>query len=422
LLSLTAAAVISILVSPLGWPAAALAAAGEDDPNAVPPSAVAPSPPADAPRGAPLGDTEWSRRYVQARASMLAGRFAEAAGQFATLAATGRELSQQILAREQADICDRWARGGLVLLRAADLPAAQARAVASLTDRRSPDELGILYTASVLYGLGTGLTLDFWTKPNAAAAAILPALALGGGAAAVVYFLDRPEELRYGVAQSITSGMWVGFEEGLVWTLWNQARANYYDEWSSRTIATVLWATATGGAILGGTLGTAYGTTPGRASLVGSAALWTGLVVGLLGATAVADSPTADDSFLLLSALGLNGGAVAGVIIGKDVSPSIARVRFLDLGGLAGGIVAGGVYLAASNAHPSRRAMTGALAVGISGGLIAAWQLTGNMEPDHPRGRQEVTPPTFTPSIVPSSSRGATSGIDGVVLGMAGGF
>src|SRR4029077_6218227 len=112
---------------------------------------------------------------------------------------------------------------------------------------------------------------------------------------------------------------------------------------------------------------------------MGSAALWTGLVVGLLGAAAVADSPSADDSFLLLSALGLNGGAVAGVIIGKDVSPSIARVRFIDLGALAGGILTGGIYLAASNGHPSTRGMTGMLALGITGGLVAAWQLTGNM-------------------------------------------
>ncbi|HET6149895.1 MAG TPA: hypothetical protein VFH68_20310 [Polyangia bacterium] len=391
-------------------------------PGAAQPPAAAGG--AAAPAG-PLGDAEWSQRYVQARASMLAGRFAEAAAQFAALVSSGREESQQILAREQADICDRWARGGFVLLRAADLPAAQARAAESLLDRRSVDELGILYTASVLYGLGTGLTLDFWTEPSSAAGAILPALALGGGAAGLVYMLDRPQELRYGVAQSITSGMWIGLEEALAWTLWNQARANYYDEWSGRTVATVLWVTATAGAVLGGTLGTAYGTTPGRASLMGSTALWSGLVVGLLGASAVGDSPTADDSFLLLSALGLNGGAVAGVIIGKDVSPSIARVRFLDLGALTGGILAGGVYLAASNGHPSTRVLTGALAAGITGGLVTAWQLTGNMEPDHPRGRQDAAPPaepTLIPSISPSASRGGASGVDGLVLGVTGAF
>jgi hypothetical protein len=410
--------------------AARSSSAADDDPNAMPAPGAPPPPsaPADgarAPAPAPIGDDEWSRRYVQARASMLAGRFGEAAEQFRSLAAGAREVTQQILAREQADICERWARGGLVLMPAADLPAARARAAGLLEDRRSADELGILYTASVLYGLGTGIALDFWTEPSSAAGGILPALLLGGGAAGLVYALDNPEKLHYGIAQSITSGLWLGLEEGLTWTLWNQARAASADEWSGRTVATTLWASATAGAILGGTLGTAYGTTPGRASLVGSAGLWSALIVGLVGAGAVGASPSADDTYLLMSALGLNAGAVIGAVIGADVSPSIARVRFVDLGALAGGILTGGVYLAISNGHPDRAAMTLTLAAGISGGLVAAWEMTAGMEQDYARGGHGDAPPPASsggvvPSISPSSRAGR--GVDGLVLGVSGGF
>ena len=187
-------------------------------------SAPSPSPSPSADARADEADATWSLRYEQARAEMLAGRFADAAAHFAALAADAPDPARRTLAREQHDICDRWARGGLVLVRSAELAAARENPRPALLDRRSADEIGVFYTDAVLYGLATGVALDTWTQPSSSAGGILPALALGGVAAGLVYFLDHPEPLRYGVAQSITSGMWVGFEEGLAWTLWNQAR------------------------------------------------------------------------------------------------------------------------------------------------------------------------------------------------------
>jgi len=389
----------------------------QSDPSSS--SSSSPSPSVSDPNAA----AAWSARYEQARAEMLAGHFAVAAAAFAALTADAPGPARQALAREQYDICDRWARGGFVLVHSADLAAARDNPQPALLDRRSADELGILYTGAVLYGLGTGVAIDVWTEPSSAGGAILPALALGGAAAGLVYFLDQPQPLRYGVPQSITSGMWVGLEEGLAWTLWNQARASRADEWSGRTVATALWGTATAGAAVGGALGTVYGTTPGRASFMGSAALWAGLVSGLIGATAVERSDTADDDFMLASAIGLNAGAVAGVLIGKDVSPSIARVRFLDLGGLAGGILAGGLYFAVADKNPDQRAATGVLAAGITGGLLLAWHLTAGMEPDYPRAGHPTVISVLdgiTPTLSPSTSNG--HGVDGAVLGMGGSF
>ena len=405
------------------WLLASLLAAEPTPPPgspALPPLAVAVPPTEEADPEA----AAWASQYDQARARMLVGQFAEAAATFNALASRARDPARQLLAREQATICERWARGGFVLMRASDLATVQARSEASLPDRRSADELGILYTGAVLYGLGTGVALDVWTEPGSAATGILPVLALGGAAVGVVYLLDTPQDLHYGVAQSISSGMWIGFEEGLVWTLWNQARAVSADEWSGRTVATALWGTATAGAVLGGALGTVYGTTPGRASFVGSTALWAGLVAGLLGSTVSHDNSSTDnDTFMLASSLGLTAGAVAGILVGKPVSPSIARVRFVDLGAIAGGVLVGGLYLAISNGKISSQRLTGALAGGITVGLVTAWQLTSRMEPDFPRSGQAAVPgplSSFTPVIAPRIHEG--SGVDGMVLGVGGAF
>ena len=101
-------------------------------------------------------------------------------------------------------------------------------------------------------------------------------------------------------------------------------------------------------------------------------------------------------------------------------------MRFLDLGGLAGGILAGGLYFAAAGEHPDQRMATGALAAGITGGLLLAWHLTSEMELDYPRdGHPDGHPATswldkVTPTVSPSASNGR--GVDGAVAGMVGAF
>jgi hypothetical protein len=382
-------------------------------PASPPPAAVEAAPAPAAP--SLLAPDEWLRRYDQARASMYAGRFAAAAAAFAALAAATADAGDQTLAREQADICRRWAQAGFVLVPPGGLPAARPERPELPADRRTTDELAVLYTDAVLYGLGTGIALAAWTEPSSAAGGILPALGLGGLAAGAVYMLDHPMNLRYGVAQSIASGMWLGFEDGLAWTLWNQARVAGPDEWSARTVATVLWGASTAGAVAGGVLGTRFGTTPGRASLAGSAGLWAALVAGLVAASASSDSPRATQSFTLAGALALNAGAVAGIYLGQQVSPSIARVRFVDLGGLAGGILTGGIFFAVTNGHASEAAATGVLAAGITGGLAAAWVLTADFEPSLPAAaRAPDRLSALTPSIAPAASG------TGVVLGLGG--
>jgi hypothetical protein len=208
------------------------------------------------------------------------------------------------IAEEMELLARNWASRELVVVRRSDL--GESSASAKVAGEPTTDEMAVLYTNSVIYGLGTGAWVAVWTEPKTLAAGILPALALGGGAAGAAAIADSRKLFRYGVPQSIVAGMYIGLEEGLVLTLWNQARVYRADEWSAKAVASVVWGATTLGAAAGAIVGTVGGTTPGRASFVGSAAMWSGLVSGLLVGAVTPNDDTQDDSALLAAAVGLN--------------------------------------------------------------------------------------------------------------------
>jgi hypothetical protein len=386
--------------------------------GAVPPApagAVAPAPAGavpPAPAEWQTNDIGWLNRYTVARERLLAGDFGEARQLFADLVATATSGPDRSIALELERVAQSWASRELVLVRRIDL--GESNVVAKVAGERTSDEIAVLYTNAVIYGLGTGVWVDFLTEPDSLAGAILPALGLAGAAAGAVAAVDSSKRLRYGVPQSTVSGMYIGLQEGLVLMLWNQAHVYYADEWSPKTAATVVWGMATAGAAAGAIVGTVGGTTPGRASFVGSAAMWSGLVTGMLVASATPDDDQRDDRALLAAAIGLNAGAVAGIVGAGPVSPSIARVRFLDLGGLAGGIAAGGLYLSAAGDESTAAGAMGLTALGIAGGLTTAWFATSGMPADRlsveipgaPRGAAPFLA-TATASLAPAPG-GAT--------------
>jgi hypothetical protein len=386
-------------------------AAAQPVPAGTVPAVAPQSPPRGAPAATPAasqnGDTdvarrqlEWQQKYAEARARMLEGSFAEAASLFQVAVAAAPGPVEQALALENLALARAWAERGVMLApRGTPLLPPTGPAL----DERTADEMAVLYTNSVFYGLGSGVWLAALTKPDSTAGAILPALGLAGGAAFGVGMWDGSHRLRYGVPQSIVSGMYLGLEEGVVLAFWNQARVRRVDEWEPETVATVIWGLSTAGAIAGGVVGSLRGTTPGRASFIGSAGLWTASVVGLATAALTTDDDKRDDNALLAAGLSLNAGVIAGLAAAGPVSPSIARVRFIDLGGIAGGILLGGLYLAAADKHPKDQPLMGALSLGMAGGLGLAWALTGKMEPDRGMGGVEMRRSVLdvSPTIVP---------------------
>ena len=362
-----------------------------------------------APSGGALDSERWHAAYSEARATMVAGNFKDATARFESLIISAPDVPSRMLATEMMSACRIWAQGGFMLTtpqRMALTPPALL-----LEDRRTTDELAVLYTNAVLFGLYSGVVVDLWNDAKSPSGAILPPLLLAGASAGLVAALDRTTKLGYGVAQSIVSGLYVGIEEGVAWALWHEASVNRTSEYGQKVVTTLILGLGTVGAVAGGVVGSAYGTTPGRASLMGSAAMWSGLVAGTFmgGITGV------DDTAMLSSAIALNAGAVLGAIVGAEVSPSIARVRFIDLGGLSGGLLVGGLYWSMKDKGASGQGLLTAASLGMTSGLVAGWLLTRDMESDELRKHRELTlAERLVPTLAPAGSG------NGLVLGVAG--
>jgi len=351
-------------------------------------------------------DAVWLREYANARKKLYDGELEAAEREFERLSQSTTNDRHRQLARELALLIRVWRSRGMRLVLGT---AREAKALTSRETERTSDELATLYLASVGYGLGTGAWLAVQTEPKSAAAGVLPALGLAGVAAAGVALADARGGLKYGVPQSITTGLALGLAEGGVWALWNQSRVNSSDEWDDKTLANVIWGSATFGAVAGGVVGTLAGTTPGRASFVGSSGLWTGAISGLVAASFSGDeNDERDDNALLAGAIGLNAGAVGGALLAGPVSPSVARVRFIDLGGIAGGVLAGGIHVSATDGLQEgdagkMRGFFGTTALGIAVGLGAAAYFTRGMERDE-RGKasamREATEVSAEPTLM----------------------
>lgn len=345
--------------------------------------------------------SEWKQKYDEARAKLLTGEFADAAVRFAELESTAVNRVDRALAKAQRTLADDWTSRNLVFVRRNDLadPAVTSRAL----NRRSTDELVSLYTNSVLYGIGSAIWLGTLTDPKTPAAAIVPGFALTAGSVGAVIALDSGRGLHYGVPQAIVSGMWVGFEHGLLWTFWHNSRAGRPDL-ETKTHATILWGLSSIGAVTGGILGETLGTTPGRSAWVGSTALWTGAIAGFATGALVEDGGT---EALAVGGIGLTVGTGLGLLSASTVSPSIGRTRLIDLSGLLGGVGAAALYAAGSRNGPDGQATSGITAVGIASGLAIGWVATSGMDKDVPRTKE---PNQDDSSPRPDTSKQAASG------------
>ena len=155
---------------------------------------------------------EWEALYQRAHASVLTGRFAEAERDLASLVQSALLPESRGRVIALADLCRRWIAEDVRLSRPGDRRGLLSPAH-DLPDRRTTDELAVLYTGSVLYGIGSGIVLATITEPTSAAGGILPALGFAAASAGIVAVLDHKLELRYGVPQSIISGMLIGLRK-----------------------------------------------------------------------------------------------------------------------------------------------------------------------------------------------------------------
>ncbi len=310
--------------------------------------------------------TQWDERYDEARTALIEDRHGEAATMFDELARTAENAEDRRLASEFAAIARE---------RLARIPPPQP-------DLRTTDELSLLYTSAFVYGFGTSAWVALHTKPDNVAGAVLPYLALTTAAVGGVAVADDYKPFRLGVPQSISAGMLLGLGES-VWLLgYQRARAQRRGEptWSAPTVATVAWSGATVGAVSGGLIsGFFRQTTPGRVSFTTSGALWGGLLASFSGAAIESRDSHRKETAFASGGIGYSAGLLASLVVAPTFRPSIARVRFVDLGGLGGGLLsAAGYFLVVGEDGNSRGGLTAA-AIGSTAALGLSWWATDDI-------------------------------------------
>jgi hypothetical protein len=321
--------------------------------------------------------TTWRERYQEARTTLLRDQFAEAAREFNALEATAPTREDRALAIELASL----ARAELA-----------RRTLFAQPALRTNDELTVLYTTAVFYGLGTSAWLALQLKPQSFGGAIVPFALLTPASVALVAWADNYRPLRHGVPHALAAGMYLGFGEGL-WIVGYQsayaAHHTHVPSWKSERISTALWISSSVGALAGAAVGVLREPTPGRVSFTASTSIWAGLITAFATSAIESDRDARSQHAYLLGAIGYNAGLVTGLLLGPTVAPSVARVRFTDLGGLFGGLLTGGTYALVSRNRDSHVTL-GLAAIGGVLGLGLTWWATSGMPPE--RGSEMLAP------------------------------
>lgn len=347
-----------------------------------------------------LDPQAWSERYAHARAKLLEDDYRAAARLLTELADKAPTPVQRELAAELARI-------------------ARAKVVSdeSEPELRTADELTTLYATAILYGLGTSAWLALQAEPDNIAGALIPFATVTPAAAGLVAFADRFRPLRHGIPHAIAAGMYLGFGEGLWLTAFQRANASAHEgiePWGPQRISTALWLCATGGGLAGTLVGAINRPTPGRVSFTASSAIWTGALGAFVAHAVSSDAAERAQLTYLVGGIAYNAGLLAGIVFGPVVAPSVARVRYTDLGGLFGALLLGGGYALLAGDADSRVGLGLAAAGGTLGLGIAAWA-TRDMPPDRSHDRLQPvigTRASLRPTLVPTSG-GFFAGLSG---------
>jgi hypothetical protein len=403
--------------------------------SATPPPPAPTAPPttdASPVSNAPLDEATWRARYAEASAKLSNGDYANALTAFTVLVAAAPTEATKNLALAQVKVASDLAKGTTPPAptfppppSTQELPPPAVAPVAPppVLTTRSLDELIWLYTSTLSYGFMTGLLVDAGVHENPAdtnrdshVAVPIATLATGALLSVVIAVSDSKYTFRYGVPQSITSGMYIGIEQGFFWSIWDASRTNTPTPTYLHTAGT-LWGLTTAGAVLGGTIGGIGKVTPGQASWTGSLSFWPAEIFGSIALASTGADGTRANLVKGERNMGIVGGVTGliGVVTGAATSvwlqPSVARSRYIDLLSFAGGLLGGSVCITMHNCNEA--GVFGGIALGSGIGFIGtliATQLVGDLNDPiarHFPGLKDVTP-TITPV-----NGGATLGFGG---------
>lgn len=223
---------------------------------------------------------------------------------------------------------------------------------------RDTEEIIILYGAVAAFSVETGIFASAWRDTKGAKERAIVGVPVGAAAllvgAAAVGLADRYLTIPRGLPHAIASGLYVGFEAGVFAGFLSLGRDDTH--FSNVRAAGWVWGSSLVGAVAGGIVGSVIPPPPSQSSFVISGAAWGGLFSGFVsgGIAGSLVDPSRSTSWRNLNiALALGGGA--GTVVGAATTAllapllrfSTARLRYIDLGGLAGtatGFAAGTLY------------------------------------------------------------------------------
>lgn len=372
--------------------AVAQPASSQPDPGAGAPMPSQPPDPAPPPAEDPAQAT-----YREGYAALVAGDFTTARAKLATAAETAADPELRGAARELGRLAEELAarQARLVFGAAADLHDDGAEDPADgRTSFVATTTVASLYAGVVL--------IDITNNGDSVRAGA--ALILGSTAAGFLgsFYGSRGRSITGGMAEGYSNGLFIGTANGLL--LASPLGADTSEAFQASVLAGMV--IGAGGGML---YGDAVRPTRGQMSFVGTLATL-GIASAGLGLV-VANPDVSADTVLYTMTAGLDLGAAAGLVMGKDLTWSSARARLVWLGALLGGVAGfGGSLLIGGDDGGSDfgRAAAGITLAGTWGGFALATHLTRDMRTDR-RYRQ---PPMvqLAPMGVP---RGAGLGVAG---------
>ena len=353
----------------------------------------------------------WSARYDAARKQLIDGHYRVAEIEFLDLAVSAPTDTDRRLAVEMARLAASWTSREVVLV----------PEEAVVRRPRTRDEITLLYATGFLYGAGTGAWFLLQVQPDTAFTATLPFIGITAAPIAALALVDGHSPLPHGMPHAIADGVYIGFGESLLIVGYQHARAHRVDvgrpdstRWRPNESSSVLWGGATLGGIVGGTVAAALPTTPGRATYTASVTVWSGLLTGFTAGALLSETDSRTEHSYLAADIGYNAGLLAGVLTADSVSPTVTRVRLIDLAGAGGGLAAGGTYLALSGRATDPRLSLGITALGAATGLVTGWVLTSGMPQDLPGSPPPAPAVTFQPTVAPMPG-GVAVGVGGTM-------
>jgi hypothetical protein len=143
------------------------------------------------------------------------------------------------------------------------------------------------------------------------------------------------------------------------------------------------------------------------------------LISAFAASALVSDDKERSQDAFVVGSMGYNAGLVAGLLLGPSVAPSVTRVRLTDLGGLFGGLAAGGGYALLAS-HRDARLGLGSAAIGSLLGLGLTWWATSGMPPDRSHdqlppalGRRESSGSAELQPVLAPLAGGILAGVSG---------